>query len=118
MDRQALCGRTGWLAVRYRKRKDANQNPIAAGLVQAGYSVFDASAVGGGFTDLVVGGIDRRDGQRKNWIMEVKTDKGKLNSRQKEWHETWRGPVDVIHSLDDALVIVGVLAQEETLCNP
>lgn len=93
----------------YRRRRDANQNPIAAGLIQAGYSVFDASAVGGGFTDLVVGGIDRADGQRKNWIIEVKTAEGKLNARQKEWHADWRGPIHVVRSLDEALAVVGVL---------
>lgn len=95
--------------MRYNRRKDANQSPIVAGLIQAGYSVFDASAVGGGFTDLVVGGVDRKDGIRKNWIMEVKTVKGKLNPLQVEWHETWRGPVHIIRSLDDALLVVGVL---------
>ena len=93
----------------YRKRRDANQNPIAAGLIQAGYSVFDASAVGGGFTDLVVGGIDRADGQRKNWIIEVKTEHGNLNARQKQWHASWRGPIHVVRSLNEALAVVGVL---------
>jgi hypothetical protein len=95
--------------MRYNKRKDANQSPIVAGLIQAGYSVFDASAVGGGFGDLVVGGVDRRDGLRKNWLMEVKTEKGKLNALQQEWHGAWRGPVVVVRSLDDALAVVGVL---------
>lgn len=94
--------------MRYKKRKDANQNPIVAGLIQAGYSVFDASAVGGGFPDLVIGGVCRRTGERRTWIMEVKTDTGKLNPLQTVWHETWRGPVHIIRSLDDALLIVGV----------
>lgn len=95
--------------MKYKRKRDANQNPIAAGLIQAGYSVFDASAVGGGFTDLVVGGIDRRDGQRKNWIIEVKTAGGKLNARQREWHADWRGPIHVVRNLDEALAVVGVV---------
>ena len=99
--------------MRYKRKRDANQNPIVAGLTQAGYSVFDASAVGGGFTDLVVGGVDRRDGLRKNWVMEVKTDKGKLTPRQKDWHADWRGPIDIVRSLDEALAVVGVLPQQE-----
>jgi hypothetical protein len=94
---------------RYARRKDANQNPIVQELVQAGYSVQDLSAVGGGLTDLLVGGIDRRTGERRNWLFEVKTTKGKLNPLQEEWHDNWRGPVDVIRSADDALRIVGVM---------
>lgn len=101
--------------MRYRRKRDANQNPIAEALIQAGYSIFDASAVGAGFTDLVVGGIDRRDGLRKNWVMEVKTATGKLNPLQKEWHEGWRGPVCVVRSVDEALAVVGVLSQVENL---
>ena len=34
--------------------------------------------------------------------------KGKLNPLQVEWHETWRGPIHVIRSLDDALMVVVV----------
>lgn len=95
--------------MRYRKRQDANQTPIAQALIQAGYSVQDMSAAGAGFPDLVVGGVDRRDGLRKNWVMEVKIERGKLNPLQKEWHETWRGPVYVVRSVDEALAVVGVI---------
>lgn len=98
--------------MRYARKKDANQGPIVTGLIQAGYSVFDASAVGAGFPDLVVGGVCRRTGERRTWIMEVKTIKGKLNPLQVEWHDTWRGPIHVIRSLDDALMVVGVLPME------
>ena len=79
--------------MRYHKKKDANQNPIVAELIQAGYSVQDMSPVGGGLTDLLVGGVDARDGQRKNWLIEIKGAKGKLNPLQEEWHAAWRGPV-------------------------
>lgn len=94
---------------RYNKKKDANQTPIVEQLTDAGYSVQDMSAVGGGLTDLLVGGIDRRDGTRKNWLLEVKTAKGKLNPLQEEWHGNWRGPVHVVRTIDEALAIVGVL---------
>jgi len=96
--------------MKYRS-KDANQNPIVRELTQAGYSVCDLSAVGYGLTDLLVGGIDRRTGERRNWLMEIKTEKGKLNLLQREWHAAWRGPVHVVRSADEALVIVGVLPQ-------
>jgi hypothetical protein len=93
--------------MRYHKKKDANQNPIVAELIQAGYSVRDMSAVGGALPDILVGGVDRRDGQRKNWIMEIKAKKGKLNPLQEEWHAAWRGPVHVVRSPAEALEIVG-----------
>mgnify|MGYP000856665067 CR=1 FL=1 len=78
--------------MRYNKKKDANQNPIVQILIQSGYSVQDMSAIGGGLTDLLVGGVDRRDGQRKNWLVEIKTEKGKLNPLQQEWHAARHGP--------------------------
>ena len=92
---------------RYARKKDTNQNPIVRELVQAGYSVQDLSPVGGGLTDLLVGGIDRRTGERRNWLFEVKTDRGKLNPRQQDWHAEWRGQVDVVRSAVDALRVVG-----------
>lgn len=95
--------------MRYARRKDRNQNLIVEALEQAGYSVHDLSAVGGGLTDILVGGVDRRDGQRKNWLIEVKYGRGKLNERQVEWHELWRGPKFVIRTVDEALTIVGVM---------
>lgn len=97
--------------MRYNKKKDANQNSIVDQLVDAGYSVQDMSPIGGGLTDLLVGGIDRRDGIRKNWLMEVKTEKGKLNKRQIEWHGSWRGPKHIVRTPNDALLLVGVLTQ-------
>ena len=93
---------------RFARKKDANQNPIVDMLVDAGYSVQDMSTVGGGLTDLLVGGIDRNTGEPRNWLFEVKTAKGKLNPLQVQWHAAWRGPVHVIRTIDEAYAILGV----------
>jgi hypothetical protein len=98
--------------MKYRS-KDKNQNSIVQELTQAGYSVCDLSAVGYGLTDLLVGGVDRRDGIRKNWLMEVKTEKGKLNPLQQEWHAAWRGQKQVVRTPNEALLVVGVLEHQE-----
>ncbi len=96
--------------MRRASKKDKNQNEIVAVLVGAGYSVEDLSRVGGGCTDLLVGGIDRRTGKPGNWVMEVKTEKGKLNALQVEWHANWRGPKATVRTPDEALRVVGVLS--------
>ena len=78
-------------------RADANQAEIVEGLRRLGYSVLDASAVGGGFPDLVVG----KNGV--TFLLEIKTAKGKLNPLQLKWHANWRGRVAVARSLEDAI---------------
>lgn len=91
------------------KRTDANQAEIVQALRQAGYSVCDLSKVGGGVTDLLIGGICKETGKRRNWILEVKTVTGKLNKRQQAWHADWRGQRDVVRTIDEALAAVGAL---------
>ena len=88
------------------RKKDANQNEIVAALGKVGASVIDASAIGGGFPDLIVG----RAG--KTYLIEVKNPKtkGKLNALQKRWHKDWRGsPVQVVRTVDEALEAIGLI---------
>src|SRR5262245_22758655 len=99
--------------MRRRARRDANQHPIVQVLLQAGYSVQDLSAVGGGLTDLLVGGIDRETGRPGNWLLEIKTDLGQLNKRQVRWHDAWRGQKAIVRTGDEALAAVGALTSLE-----
>lgn len=94
---------------RYAHRTDDNQALIAQALRQAGYTVLDLSAVGGGAPDLAVGGVDRRTGLSANWFLEIKTSSGQLNARQRNWIARWRGPVFVVRTIDDALQAVGAI---------
>lgn len=85
------------------KSTDANQSEIVADLRKAGASVVSLHEVGRGCPDLLVGFRD------KNFIIEVKTEYGRLNALQAEWHVTWRGRVDVARTSEEALRIIGAI---------
>jgi hypothetical protein len=78
-------------------RKDKNQNEIVYVLDKLGLSVYDLSQVGGGMADIIVAynGI--------NFLFEIKTEKGRLNATQKEFHSKWQGSIAVIKSPYDAI---------------
>ena len=57
---------------------------------------------GDGVPDLLVG----RAGV--NYLLEVKSEKGRLTEDQEEWHMNWRGHKSVVRSIDDALIAVGL----------
>lgn len=84
---------------------DENQKEIVQALRAMGCSVAITSAVGAGFTDLVVGyrGV--------NYLVEIK-DGSKPPSAQKltpdqiEFHESWRGQKAVVNSVDAAIKLL------------
>lgn len=95
------------------KRTDLNQTPIVKTLRQVGVSVAVTSGVGDGFPDIVVGGVmpcccgsGRRVKQTR--IIEIKSLTGILTPDQQEFHDAWRGQLDVARSEADALALVGV----------
>ena len=81
---------------------DANQTEIVKALRQVGASVQSLAATGKGCPDLLVGF------RGKNLLLEVK-DGGKVKSARKltedqvVWHQTWRGKVYIVESVDQAL---------------
>jgi Holliday junction resolvase len=86
-------------------RIDANQTAIVAALRKIGCSVAITSSVGNGFPDLCVsfGGI--------TLLMEVKDgDKPKsaqkLTEDQIKFHIGWRGRIELVTSVDEALKAV------------
>ena len=87
------------------RKKDANQNEIVRALEKVGCSIMDASAIGGGFPDLIVG----RAGV--TYLIEVKNPKakGKLNKLQQLFFDTWQGQIAVAYTIEEALEIVGIL---------
>ena len=90
--------------MRYAAKVDATHQEIRDGLRKAGFSVFDASKLGAGFPDLVVGKHGR------TYLIEVKTPRGsktaqeRLGAAQAAFRDAWRGgPVLACQSLEDAL---------------
>ncbi|WP_336943117.1 hypothetical protein [Acinetobacter modestus] len=81
---------------------DANQTEIVKALRSVGASVQSLASTGKGCPDLLVGfrGV--------NWLLEIKDSQKvksarKLTDDQVVWHESWRGKVYVIESVDQAL---------------
>jgi hypothetical protein len=90
--------------MRYRQhRKDANQKSIEDELRARGMSVVDIH--NGPIADLLVGF------QGINYLFEIKDpakspSRRRLSDKQQEDHESWRGQLNVIETVEDALKIV------------
>lgn len=89
------------------KRVDRNQTLIVDALRSVGASVQVLSDVGKGCPDLLVGF------RRVNYLMEVKDgeappSKQKLTEDELKWHYAWRGQKAVVHSVDEALEVIGL----------
>lgn len=83
---------------KYGAKRDANELEIVAGLRKIGCGVLHLSA--GGVPDLLV------SFKNKLYLFEVKTKKGKLTEDQVKFHETWKGTIYIIKSLDEAIEIL------------
>lgn len=86
-------------------RIDANQNEIVKALRQVGASVQSLASTGKGCPDLLVGF------RGTNYLMEIKDGQKfksdrKLAPDQIEWHESWRGKVFVVESIDQAISLI------------
>lgn len=76
---------------------DHNQTEIVSALRQIGASVYPLHFAGNGCPDLLVGFRDR------NYLLEIKTPKGKLNAEQRTFHQSWRGQICVVKSASEAV---------------
>jgi len=91
------------------KRVDANQAEIVDALRKVGATVLHLHEVGEGCPDIVAGfrGV--------NYLIEIKTIKGKINRMQREWHYLWRGQICVVRTVDEALEAIGAMTFETFL---
>jgi hypothetical protein len=85
-----------------RKRTDLNQSSIVRSLRALGFSVFITSNLGDGFPDLCVGV------RGHNIFFEVKRPgrAGDMTPAERLFHSEWRGQVDVITTLPEALEVI------------
>jgi hypothetical protein len=89
--------------MRRNAKVDANHAVIVAALRQVGASVQDLAKVGQGCPDILVGY------RGQNYLMEIKTNKGKATLPQIAWHTFWQGQVVVVRDVDEALHVIGAL---------
>lgn len=76
---------------------DRNQAEIVDALRSIGASVRTLHFAGKGCPDLIVGFRSR------NFLLEVKTERGKLSAEQRDFHQSWRGHVAVVRSPREAV---------------
>lgn len=76
---------------------DQNQAEIIDALRRVGASVYPLHFAGKGCPDLIVGFRGR------NYLIEVKSSRGKLNADQRTFHQAWRGHVCVVRSAREAI---------------
>ena len=88
--------------MRYKAKTDTNQGEIVKALRHPALhcSVQIIAQCGNGVPDLLVGH------NNKNYLMEVKGDKGKLTDDQVVWHRDWRGQVAVVRSANEAVALI------------
>lgn len=86
-----------------RDTRDANESRIIKWLVSAGATV-EKLPPGNGRPDLLVGFRGR------NYLLEVKTEKGRIRPEQESWHSAWNGDVHVVRTPQEAIAAIGITA--------
>lgn len=93
--------------MRRNARVDTNHKAIVDGLRDVGASVVSLAAIGRGVPDLLVGyrGV--------NYLLEVKTTKGKLTADQSEFMETFNGRAYIVRDINEAYIAIGVFTHKD-----
>lgn len=84
---------------RYAKRRDANELPIIAALLQAGVDVIQLDEI------EIIAGVGG-----KNYLLEVKNPERikRLTKRQTKLRKQWRGQYAIVSTAEEALRVVGL----------
>jgi hypothetical protein len=103
---------------RYANRVDENQKPIVDGLKAIGASVEHLAKLKEGAPDLLVGygGLNylleianpetRHGRAKREGSKDRRGNSGATVNRQREWYLSWRGRVDVVETLEQAVHVV------------
>lgn len=83
-------------------RVDSNHVEIVKALRKAGRSVRSLAPIGGGVPDLLVGY------KGKNFLLEVKTDKGDLTEDQVKFVSEWRGQSCIVRNAEEAIAVTAL----------
>jgi len=81
---------------KYANRRDKNEKRIIETLEGVGATVVQLNEV-----DLLCGF------RGQNWLLEVKSEKGKMRQSQIDFREMWQGQYAVVWNEDDALRAIG-----------
>lgn len=98
--------------------KDANHALIKQALIEAHLSVIDLADAPANvpeladLPDLLVGGYHQTLERPVNVLMEIKTATGQLRPGQRNFLETWRGPVVTVRNRREALAVFGIKIEE------
>ena len=103
--------------MRIAARKDANQDEIVDALRTIGATVQIIHQLGQGCPDLLCGY------RGANYLLEVKDgakppSKRILTPDEAVWHEMWRGQVDAVKNVKEALQVIGARAITKPLTPP
>lgn len=86
--------------MRRRAKVDLNQPEIVKAFRDMGCSVQHLHTIGSGCPDIIVGisGF--------NVLVEIKVPDGSLTIDQILWHDSWRGQVAIVDSIEKAVALV------------
>jgi Holliday junction resolvase len=86
--------------MKQRARVDKNHPELVACLRKLGCSVLSLATVGKGCPDLLI------SYQKQCYLVEVKSEHGKLNTWQEEWGRRWGSPVYVVKTKEDCVALL------------
>ena len=86
--------------MKQRARVDKNHKSIVDCFRKLGCSVLSLHAVGKGCPDLLI------SYQKQCYLVEVKSEHGKLNTWQEEWGRRWGSPVYVVKTKEDCVALL------------
>ena len=94
--------------MRWSAKVDANQVEIVRALRQAGATITHLHAVGRGCPDIIAGY------NGKNYLLEIKTNAGRMTPLEEDFLHTWRGQVAVVRTAEEALNVIQEKLYETT----